>query len=141
MQTPTGKSKLRKIKYWLTKGIVCSQETKWGDEHAQQLSNMWGTIQVVHTPAQSTEANGLSGGVAILIPTMLFGAAVSIDVPIPGFAIQANTCIRGAIRAFASVYLPPQQIRQRTTFNLLSRHYTKCPLLSLIHISEPTRPY
>ena len=128
MQTPIGKSKLRKIKFWLTKGIVCLQETKWSDEHAQQISNMWGTIQVVHTPAQSTEANGLTGGVAILIPTMLFGAAVSIDIPIPGFAIQANTCIRGAIRAFASVYLPPQQNRQRTMFNLLSRHYTKFPL-------------
>ena len=128
MQSPIGKAKLRKIKYWLTKGIVCLQETKWSEEHAQQLTNKWGTIQVVHSPAQLTDANGLSGGVAILIPTMLFGTAVSIDIPIPGFAIQANTCIRGATRAFASVYLPPQQNRQRGMFNLLSRHYIKHPL-------------
>ena len=61
-------NKLRAFRRLGSQGILCLQETRWsqsGDTSMQQRLNK---MQVAHTPAVSTEAGGLSGGVAILVP-------------------------------------------------------------------------
>ena len=61
-------NKLRAFRRLGAQGSLCLQETRWsqsGDASMQQRLNK---MQVAHTPASVTDAGGLSGGVAVLVP-------------------------------------------------------------------------
>ena len=61
-------NKFRTFRRLGAQGILCLQETRWsqsGDASMQQRLNR---MQVVHTPASVTDAGGMSGGAAMLVP-------------------------------------------------------------------------
>ena len=49
------------------KGILCLQETRWTQSGEASLQQRLNWMQVVHTPAATTDSGGLSGGAAILV--------------------------------------------------------------------------
>ena len=86
-------NKLRTFRRLGSQGILCLQETRWsqsGDTAMQQRLNK---MQVAHTPAVSTDAGGLSGGVAILIPLgfNLLQHVVILESRIHAVLLQSRT--------------------------------------------------
>ena len=77
--------------------IVCLQETKMTEEDARLLQLQTPGVSVVSSPAvpSKDQANtGISGGVAILLPTYLCTTNFEAHTLIPGYAIAVTLALR-----------------------------------------------
>ena len=99
-------NKLRTFRRLGSQGILCLQETRWsqsGDTAMQQRLNR---MQVAHTPAVSTEAGGLSGGVAILVPLgfSMLQHVVIMESRIHAVLLQSRTVTFWIINCYSSPF-------------------------------------
>ena len=86
-------TKLRAFRRLGSQGILCLQETRWsqsGDTSMQQRLNK---MQVAHTPAITTDAGGLSGGVAVSVPLgfSVLKHVVKLESRIHAVLLQSRT--------------------------------------------------
>ena len=97
--------KLITVRKHLRKGPVCLQETKWTDAMAIGLQQRLPAVRVISTSAIPTEQGGLSGGTAILIPTLL--EVVEIQEVVKGRILGVLVSSRTSKFWIYSVYLHP----------------------------------
>lgn len=98
-------TKLKNIRRYLRKGPVCIQETRWTNAMATGLQQRIPGIRVYSSAALVTDNGGLSGGVAILVPTSL--QVIQVAEYVPGRILGVHVETRSSKFWLFSVYLHP----------------------------------
>ena len=86
--------KLALVRRYVKKGSVCLQETKWTTGMACSMQHKIPGARVIDAPAIETDAGGVSGGVAVIVPSSFTVQETCIVVPgrVP-WSSNSVTCV------------------------------------------------
>ena len=84
--------KLALVRRYVKKGPVCLQETKWTTGMACSMQQKVPGARIIDAPAIETDAGGVSGGVAVIVPSSFTVQETCIVVPgrVLGVRIQSR---------------------------------------------------
>ena len=100
-------TKQRQVRSLTSNTTVVLTETKWEEgDHTRYMQQYGGTF-ICHTAAITSEMDGKSGGVAIIIPTHHWGKDIHTEIIMHGFAIKATVVNREHTTHITGVYAPP----------------------------------
>ena len=93
------------IRRHLKRGPVCLQETRWTTSMTAGMQQRFNAVRICSSEAVPTLNGGLSGGVAVLVPTSL--QVLTTAIIVPGRALAVKVSSRTAKFWIFSVYLHP----------------------------------
>ena len=97
--------KLALVRRYVKKGPVCLQETKWTTGMACSMQQKIPGARIIDAPAIDTDAGGVSGGVAVIVPSSFTVQETCIVVP--GRVLGARIQSRVSQLWIFSIYLHP----------------------------------
>jgi hypothetical protein len=98
--------KFAKLRRMLRDHIVCIQETRLSAAEMHALQMLFPQCLVLGSPAVAT-IKGSSGGLAVILPTHLYGSCSTWSDIRPGYAGVVNLQLRNAPLRILNVYLRP----------------------------------
>ena len=117
--------KMSVVRRYLKRGPVCLQETCWSTSMTVGTQQRFNAVQICSLEAVPTLNGGLSGGVAVLVPTSLQVLATAIIVP--GRALAVKVSSRTAKFWIFSIYLYPLSKKRESQNMILNGNVPEAP--------------